>query len=508
MADRYNRLFTLPSNLYYEGSPVIISAGALLHDTVTGGVLAQLKFQNISLQTIIALSVVITAYDPAGVQLEEAIEFQYLDLSAKRGDLFGQKVPIRIPNPSARSFSVAVSRVVFDDHSLWECTSKDWSTLPEGVALEEKLHNDAPMIKEFRSVYSEKSVYWPLDYKGLTLCPCGTWNKSGLPSCTNCTGNLTNLPSITEDGLQASIKTKRIEEARKLFEKEKKVGRTVKILLVVLSVVFLLTISIGYIFGVLIPQKKLDHYNAGVKLMNQGDYSGAIAELEEADGLNDSNELIKNAIQMLSKQEAERLLQDYYDSGQKKYESGDYLGAIDDFILAGENKRYSEIILDCYYLAAEKALAQNNYVEAADNYLNCIRFRDSAQKAFDCCVALIENKSYPDADELLIKLRNSLVSSQDVSFRKKVSNYSFYTQAQIAIDEGDLAKAHILLTKTSHILDSDLLSKKVDYDRGMIEYNNGNAYAARNYFRSAGDYEDAADWVAICEAELPLGSHF
>ena len=39
MAERYTRLYTLPENLYTEGAPLVIAAGALLKDNQTGKVL-------------------------------------------------------------------------------------------------------------------------------------------------------------------------------------------------------------------------------------------------------------------------------------------------------------------------------------------------------------------------------------------------------------------------------------------------------------------------------------
>lgn len=57
MSERYSKLFTLPPNLYSEGAPVVIAAGALLKDNETGKVLAQLKIQNISDKPIKAVTV-------------------------------------------------------------------------------------------------------------------------------------------------------------------------------------------------------------------------------------------------------------------------------------------------------------------------------------------------------------------------------------------------------------------------------------------------------------------
>ena len=63
MSERYSRLFSLPENLYAEGAPVIIAAGALLKDNQTGNVLAQLKLQNICNQIIKAATVRIFPMD-------------------------------------------------------------------------------------------------------------------------------------------------------------------------------------------------------------------------------------------------------------------------------------------------------------------------------------------------------------------------------------------------------------------------------------------------------------
>ena len=80
MAERYTRLYTLPENLYTEGAPLVIAAGALLKDNQTGKVLAQLKYRSICSRPIRAIKVLITGYDMAkAVVCQE--EHQYLDLS-------------------------------------------------------------------------------------------------------------------------------------------------------------------------------------------------------------------------------------------------------------------------------------------------------------------------------------------------------------------------------------------------------------------------------------------
>lgn len=94
MEKRYTRLYSINGPLYSNGSPVLISAGALLNDHVTGKVLSQLKFRNISLKKIKALKIEVTPKDTVGRNLGDSVVYQYLDLHIKRDEEFGQKEAI------------------------------------------------------------------------------------------------------------------------------------------------------------------------------------------------------------------------------------------------------------------------------------------------------------------------------------------------------------------------------------------------------------------------------
>ena len=120
MSERYTRLFALEENLYSDGSPVVISAGALLKDNQTGAVLAQLKIRNIGGKTIKAAAVRITCFDTVGKPLEGTAEKEYLDLAAgylgalllRRGDVgcvFGQYCLERLRGGAVRSAEAGLS---------------------------------------------------------------------------------------------------------------------------------------------------------------------------------------------------------------------------------------------------------------------------------------------------------------------------------------------------------------------------------------------------------------
>lgn len=138
MSERYTRLFALEENLYSEGSPVIISAGALLKDNQSGAILVQLKVKNISRRRLRAAIVRIFSYDsfgkPTGTE-----EKEYLDLMVVRGEEFGQKVLIPVSNAAARSFTATVTCVGFTDGTVWNYADEEQSVLPNPRLLAKEL---------------------------------------------------------------------------------------------------------------------------------------------------------------------------------------------------------------------------------------------------------------------------------------------------------------------------------------------------------------------------------
>ena len=93
MAERYTRLFTLPPDLYTAGSPLVIAAGALLKDTQTGRVLAQLKLRSISDQRIRAVKLRVVGYDVSQTILCRE-EHEYLDLDIRYTALTAENIAL------------------------------------------------------------------------------------------------------------------------------------------------------------------------------------------------------------------------------------------------------------------------------------------------------------------------------------------------------------------------------------------------------------------------------
>lgn len=147
MSERYSRLFSLPTNLYTEGSPVLIAAGALLKDNHTNKVLVQLKFRNISQKAIKSVKVKVNAYDTAKGQLDGIDAFSYLDLSVAANEEFGQRTPIHLPDATTRSFNVEILSVVYSDNEVFS---------PNTVSVAEAAPQD--IIEGVQRVEAEKQA--------------------------------------------------------------------------------------------------------------------------------------------------------------------------------------------------------------------------------------------------------------------------------------------------------------------------------------------------------------
>lgn len=149
MSKRYIRLFSLPENLGLEDCPIVISAGALLKDTATEKMLAQLKLRNLSPRKVTAVQIKINAYDPAGVELGGVDTFSYLGLNIPIGGEFGTQTPIYLPDAATRSFTVDILSVTFADGSIYQPTGSrttqsataDMSEREQMLAEEEEREN-------------------------------------------------------------------------------------------------------------------------------------------------------------------------------------------------------------------------------------------------------------------------------------------------------------------------------------------------------------------------------
>lgn len=290
MSERYSKLFSLPENLYAEGSPVIIAAGALLKDNQTGRVIAQLKLRNISSKAIKAATVSLSLMNTAGNPLEESVRYEYLDLSSTRDTDFGSKSAIPLPDASTRSFSVAVAEVIFTDNSVWNANDAAWETLKSPEALTSRL--DGEMVKQFRIEYGSGAKNFFLEQKDLWYCVCGAVNRREETICHSCRKPIYDLRNIDLEALKESKEQRVAREREQAAKKAAATQKNIKVLATVLVVAAVFFIVASFVNEAI---KKNNAYNEAALLMEQGKYEEAIQAFSALDGYKDSAEQIQSA---------------------------------------------------------------------------------------------------------------------------------------------------------------------------------------------------------------------
>ena len=343
MSERLTKLFSLPANLYAEGSPLVISAGNLLRDNETGNVLVQLKIRNISMKMVKAVVVLIRALDTAGRPLEEETSQEYLDLSVPQGEEFGQKVPIPLPNPSTRGIVAEVQEVVFSDNSTWKSTDALWNPLPSPEPLSHKL-SDSELVKQYKIKFGNACDCWPQEYKDLWLCTCGTWNRED--DCYRCKKNRTSLLNLDLDVLKNErdarlAKEKADREAREAADKaaaekaaekaaeraawdavqkvaaEKRKRKNRRIACIFTLIAALVVGSYFLWTEVIKPNQR---YKEAIALFDAGKYEEAIVAFEAMEGFKDSVAQIEKCEMAIKDQK--------YDAAIALFDAGKYEEAI------------------------------------------------------------------------------------------------------------------------------------------------------------------------------------
>lgn len=214
MENRFSQLYRLNNNLYVEGSPILIVGGALLKDNKKSSILAQLKFKNITNRNIVCVNVVLIPKDISGTQLGEPIQFQYLDINIHRDEEFGTQTPIYLPDSSSRSFSVLVSKVGFEDKSIWE----NHDFYKDSLSQESIRHGfTTSELKEFKKDFGESAEFKPVFYKDIWCCSCGAINSINENKCHLCSNKKDSLSNFDMSKLKIRYDQQIIDDKNKVI---------------------------------------------------------------------------------------------------------------------------------------------------------------------------------------------------------------------------------------------------------------------------------------------------
>ena len=410
MAERYTRLFTLPPDLYTVGSPLVIAAGALLKDTQTGRVLAQLKLRSVSDQPIRAVKLRVVGYD-----VSEAIlcreEHEYLDLDVRRDTLFGAKEAILLPSSSVRSFTAELLAVYYADGTSYLYEDSRWEPLPAQEDLSSRLF-DGELIRQYRLDTSEKSRYVPLETRDLWLCSCGEINHP-FECCHRCGLDLDSLKRLLDvEVLRENKKQRLLDEASEAARRdEQRQSLAYKLKRAGLILIPVLLIGALLLAVYIVSSKRDARYRSADELFAAGSYSEA-AELYEALG-------------------------SYRDAASKADAARDAAARVSSYSRAGkllENGRYDDaydayLSLGAYQDAAQLALEAH--------YRKALELIEKGPEAYDEAIALLtELGDYAEAPAVLSRFHDRLLT-KDLNYDAEADGplsiaYTYDTAGRIA----------------------------------------------------------------------------
>lgn len=189
-------------------SPVRIEEIALLQDSVDKNILGRVKFINQSQKNIIAIFVNMVAQNIAGESITlESKRYIYQDMLISSGELYGNKIPIALPDDT-RKFQVSLDKVVFEDGSIWnvdpanvcEVIPQEEISVPKECLekYREKLSEKINNLEYVKYYYEEGTNFWE--------CSCGKIHNYDEVSCDFCSLNRHTQKSIlTKDAVYQSV---------------------------------------------------------------------------------------------------------------------------------------------------------------------------------------------------------------------------------------------------------------------------------------------------------------
>ena len=296
MEERFTRLYSQDGMLYTEGSPVIVSAGAVLSDSLTKSFLVQLKFKNISDRTISSLSVSIQPLSASGEEKGKVVEYKYSGLDAHRDDCFGTKTAVVIPDTEIRSYKLRISAVLFDDGSRWQSKEEYFTPLSAPKLLEDAFE-DEELSHQFKISYGGDCDYMPSEEKDLWFCTCGAINHAEELKCHKCRRVHSALKNINISALR-SENSRRVSSEKKFEEEEdlenaEKRTKLIKLLAVLVPALIIIIALLATLPGYF---KMKNGYENAVALLDSGKLDEAQTAFEALGDYENSRELAEQEI--------------------------------------------------------------------------------------------------------------------------------------------------------------------------------------------------------------------
>ena len=481
--ERYERIVTIIPEQMQLFCPIIFEKGALLRDNKLDTNVLQLQFKNIGEQKIKAIYVNIQCFDVERKAIEQ-IEKIYLDLEVSYGDVFGDRVPIKLENDTSRYFVVWIEKIIFLDESVSE-----YKACFEHVIESESLDRLTELKNQFiREVKNENSatncMVRPMEGKSVWQCTCGAINFKENEKCGGCGIKKERLffflnSEFLKEKRDEYLKLKAQEEEEKKLQEErrveelrveeqekkekkkirnKKIGKCLlcfSVIVVVLGIIYALTAP--YI----IPWIK---YSIAVNAINSSDYEKGYQILSDLEDYRDSSE---------------QILAGKYKEAKECVENEDYAKGCEIFESLGNYSDSKEQVLYAKYAEAEKYFDNEEYEVALQKFMDIVDFSDSKERIkevrYSYAKELMNSKNYSTAMEEFRKLKSNKYEDSENLYKECAYQY-----ANQLFDKKDYYEAITNYERAGEYKDTKnkVLEAKYQYCK---KENDVNDYLVRDY---------------------------
>jgi len=424
MAERYTRLFRMEPALYTPGSPLVITAGALLKDGQTGQVLVQLKLQSLSDLAIRGVQVQVVGFDISKAEVCRE-EHQYLDLNVRRDDFFGFKEAILLPVRSVRSFSVRVAAVFFADGSRYDGPELVWHSIPAQQELIVRLF-DVELIRQYQLDTTEASRFVPMEYEDLWLCACGGINHAG-ETCHKCRQSYADVVRLLDVEQLKTRKTKRLQEEaeREQTDEGRRLSRAKRMRRILFLLIPLLLLTGVALSAYLVSAHRANLYDEAAIHYLAGDYATAADIWEKLGDYRDA------AARAAASKNSDSQVSSYTRAG-KLLENGRYDDAHELYLSLGDYEDSAALAQEALYRKGQELIETGAYEEARALFASLTGYRDSAKIASHFRERLLrEELSY--SEEVGGPLVTEYRYDDKGRLAEKVVLYSAYEKRQDAV---------------------------------------------------------------------------
>lgn len=306
MAKRYEVMKHIQQGYWIDNAPLLLSAHALIKDTVSDAVCAQCKLTNLCHLEINAVYISVSCIGADGNPVEGVKKYVYLDLKTRAGEFLGDDKLIPLPDKTTRQFTVALDKVVFSDGSVWQANVQNtFSALSNHLPLSKLAH----LEEQYRRIAPEElQANLPERHATYWRCGCGQINLTETAYCVKCEYDLkSQLATIDTDTLEAQLAEYITQERQKkecagenasiLKKQEQQLPKKKRITLISASVITAVFIVLFIVFNtVIIPSS---NYSKAENFLIEGKYSEAYFILEELGDYKNSRELMNNSLELL-----------------------------------------------------------------------------------------------------------------------------------------------------------------------------------------------------------------